>query len=107
MLPAHLVAEHPLLAVEVAVGVGDGILHEGEAALGECAGDDVRLRDHLRGAGELAVVIDGRIALAGLGQHEGVDALGAGELLEIARARSTARPSFSLEKGFSSLSSVA
>ena len=63
--------------------MGDGVLHEGPAALGEGAGHDVRLRHGLRGAGELAVVIDRGIVLAGLGQHEGVDALGAGELLQI------------------------
>ena len=36
-----------------------------------------------RGAGELAVEIDRGIVLAGFGEHEGVDALRAGKLLEI------------------------
>jgi hypothetical protein len=64
--------------------MGDGILHENPAALGECARNDVRLRHDLRGGWELAVVIDGGIGLGRLGKHEGVDALGAGELLQIA-----------------------
>ena len=36
-----------------------------------------------RGVGKLAIEIDGRIALAGFGQHEGVDALVAGELRQV------------------------
>ena len=68
-----------MLAVGVAVDMGDGILHISPAAFGEGAGDYVRLRHALQGAGKLAVVIDRWIALGGLGKHEGVDAFGAGE----------------------------
>src|SRR5207302_5191073 len=79
----HLVAEDPWLAIEIAVGVGDGILHEGEATFGKRTGDDVGLSYGLGGAGELSIEIDGGIVLAGFGKHEGIDALRAGKLLEI------------------------
>ena len=88
-------------------GILQGPLHEGPAGLGARAAHFRRNGNGLRGAGELAVEIDGGVGFICRPQDQAVNPLIPGKLRQVRRARDMARPSFSDEKGLPVFSSRA
>ena len=78
-----VIAQHPALAAEELVGLAQVVLHGGPTRLGERAQDVAVVDHHLGRAGELLVEVDFLGAAAGVGEHELIDLLGAGELREV------------------------
>ena len=78
-----VIAQHPALAAEELIGLAQVFLHGGPTRLGERAQHVAVVDHHLGRAGELLVEVDLLRAAAGVGEHELIDLLGAGELREV------------------------
>ena len=78
----RVLADDPALALKEAIDGLERALHEREAAFGEGARHLIRIDEVLCRTGEAAIELDCGTRLAGFGEHELIDAFGAGELAQ-------------------------